>query len=158
MLCSSEVTGKADRAKWHQYWASRELTCVILATISWTDCRVNLVLNDEGDKLRRNYRCQIGSNGHFHYCMGCFSECRSFTVQAVMHVLGKDEAVLWAVRLGWRSVPCLILLPQMAWVYRLLRLLRMEHGAVITGEGNPMCSDQNLPQSCSAHHKSFPSQ
>jgi hypothetical protein len=30
--------------------------------------------NDEDDKLRRNYGCQIGSNDHFHYCIAYFSD------------------------------------------------------------------------------------
>lgn len=146
-LRSSEVTGKADRAQWHQLCASRELTCVILATISWTDCPVSLVLNDEGDKLRRNYRCQIGSSDHFHYSTVWFSDgVLTLLCRMLYTLVRKDWAVLWAVRLGWRTVPCLILLPQMAWLYRLLSLLCMEHGAAITGKGNPWYSDRNLPR------------
>jgi hypothetical protein len=30
--------------------------------------------NDECDKLRRNYGCQIGSNDHFHYCIAYFCD------------------------------------------------------------------------------------
>jgi len=67
--------------------------------------------------------------------------------------LGKTERFfeLWD---GWCSVPCFILLLQMAWRYCLLSLLCMEHGAVIAGKGNPRCPTRNLPQSCSARHKS----
>lgn len=107
MPCTSEVTDKADRAKWHQYCASGELTCVILATISWTDCRVSLALNDEGDKLRRNYKCQIGSNDHFHYCVACFSDSVIPSLQPPLYTfLGKTKLFfeLW----DWGGAPSIV--------------------------------------------------